>query len=204
MRNDSYDSGAGSVGTLWAPGAPTPALEPAAPSGENGTDAAPVTGGCKCGAGPHPEHPDRCAAGHVLTGNGLAVVAGHRSVAFWNEHERDRRALQRAVVEDAGQTLATAPQALLLAADGLAQAVLVRDSAFARVCEAGGPLTSAGRTRRACCYFSRIRASSFIHGWMQHWYFSVPASLASSRTVPPGGTNSAFRHSGATFGVPAS
>lgn len=148
MNDDALTSRPAAVGTPWAFPAPEPSERPE-PSSGNGADAAPVTAGCKCGAGPHPERPDRCAAGHVLTGNGLAVVAGNRSVAFWTEHERERRALQRAIVEDAGQTLAAAPRALLVAADGLAQAVLVRDSAFARVVESGGPLTSAGRTRRA-------------------------------------------------------
>ena len=104
---------------------------------------------CRCGAGPHPEHSDRCAAGHALPGNGLAVVAGHRSVAFWTAHEEARQEQQRVIVEDAGHTLDDAPHALLVAADGLAQSVLVRDSAFARIVEAGGPLTSSGRTRRA-------------------------------------------------------
>ena len=37
----------------------------------------------------------------------------------------------------------------MIAADGLAQAMLVRDSAYLRMVEAGGPLTSSGRTRRA-------------------------------------------------------
>jgi hypothetical protein len=57
--------------------------------------------------------------------------------------------LRQAIVEDAGHTADDAPRALLVAADGLAQAVLVRDSAFARVVQQGGPLTSTGRTRRA-------------------------------------------------------
>lgn len=137
------------MGTRWAHKTRTQAEELPAPSGTDGNDTAPLTVECKCGAGPHPEHSDRCAGGHVLQGNGLAVVAGHRSVAFWQEHERERRELQRAVIEDAGHTLADVPRALLLAADGLAQAVLVRDSAYLRLTESGGPLTSAGRTRRA-------------------------------------------------------
>jgi hypothetical protein len=91
---------------------------------------------------------DRCAAGHVLKGNGLAVVTGSRSVAFWEEHSEERRELQRIIVEDLGHKLEDAPKALLVAADGLAQSMLVRDSAYLRLAAEGGPLTSAGRTRR--------------------------------------------------------
>ena len=85
----------------------------------------------------------------MVRGNGLAVVTGSRSVAFWQEHEQARRELQDALIVDAGHQPDDAPRALVIAADGLAQAMLIRDSAFARVVEAGGPLTSAGRTRRA-------------------------------------------------------
>ncbi len=104
---------------------------------------------CRCGVGPHPEFGERCAAGHVLKGNALALVVGARSAAFWAEHNRDRRELVAAVVEDAGATLGTASRALLLAADSLAQATLIRDSAYLRMVESGGPLTSSGRSRGA-------------------------------------------------------
>jgi hypothetical protein len=46
-------------------------------------------------------------------------------------------------------TEAEAPQALLDAIDGLVQAVLLRDSAFARIVESGGPATLQGRRRAA-------------------------------------------------------
>ncbi|HEX2253147.1 MAG TPA: hypothetical protein VHQ65_07765 [Thermoanaerobaculia bacterium] len=137
------------MGTGWAPG-----FRASAPFGHNGPDSAPETVRCRCGAVRHAENPDRCASGHALPGNGLAVVAGHRSVEFWQAHEAERRELQRLVVEDAGHTLHDAPRALLVAADGLAQAVLIRDSAFARVVDSGGPLTSSGRTRRAFTVWS--------------------------------------------------
>lgn len=129
--------------------APAPDSAPPAPSGSDGPATDTDSLGCRCGAGPHAELPNRCAAGHATKGNGLALVAGHRSAAFWAAEAEERRELQRVLVEDAGHSLDTAPRALLVAADGLAQAVLVRDSAFARVVESGGPLTSAGRTRRA-------------------------------------------------------
>jgi len=87
-------------------------------------------------------------------------VVGHRSAEFWSEHEAQRRSLQRAIVTDAGHTLEDAPKTLQIAADGLSQAVLVRDSAYARMVESGGPLTSKGRTRRAfsvwCAALDRV------------------------------------------------
>ncbi len=118
-----------------------------APSGPVGSETAPEAV-CRCGVGPHPELGDRCAAGHVLKGNALALVVGARSAAFWNEHSKERWELREAIVSDAGHTSGNAPRALELAADGLAQAVLVRDSAFLRLVDSGGPVTSSGRTRR--------------------------------------------------------
>ena len=113
------------------------------------SDARSETAVCRCGLGPSSKHPDRCAAGHVLRGNEVALVVGHRSPAFWREHAEARRELREAVVADAGHVTDDAPRALLLAADSIAQATLIRDSAFLRLVEAGGPLTSHGRTRRA-------------------------------------------------------
>ncbi len=53
------------------------------------------------------------------------------------------------MLTDRGHTDEDAPRALRLAAEGIAQAVLVRNSAFARMVEGGGPLSSSGRERRA-------------------------------------------------------
>ena len=97
---------------------------------------------------PHPELEDRCTGGHVTTGNRLALVTGARSVAFWREHEEARRELVAAIVTDAGHDLEDAPRSLLLAAHSLAQATLIRDAAYLRLVESGGPVTSSGRTRR--------------------------------------------------------
>src|SRR5207244_1798872 len=66
----------------------------APPFGRAGSDTASV---CRCGAGPHPEREDRCAAGHVVPGNRLAVVTGSRSAAFWTAHEHVRGEIQRDV-----------------------------------------------------------------------------------------------------------
>ena len=116
-----------------------------APSGGDGGE----TAVCRCGAGPHAELEDRCAAGHVLRENRLAVVTGHLSARFWRDHVQARREIVESLIVDAGHDPDNAPRALLVAVDGLAQSMLIRDSAFERVVEAGGPLTSSGRTRRA-------------------------------------------------------
>ena len=115
---------------------------------------------CRCGAPPHAEHAGRCAAGHVAGGNSFALVAGQHSSRFWAEHQAQRRGIVAAVVADAGHSPDDAPCAFLLAADGLAQAALLRDAAFLRVVQSAGPLTSAGRTRRA--YSVWLTASSRV------------------------------------------
>ena len=116
--------------------------------GEVGSNtAAPV---CKCGAlDLHPRDPERCARGHVVIGNTKTVVVGATSAAFWRAQAETRCEIAAAVIADAGYGLDGAPRALTLAADGIAQATLVRDAAFTRLVESAGPLTSAGRTRRA-------------------------------------------------------
>jgi hypothetical protein len=120
--------------------------EPLTPFGNNGQETVAV---CSCGAGVHPELPARCAAGHVMSGNALALVVGARSAAFWQAHEEARRAVREDIIADSGESPQGAPRALREAADGIAQAKLLRDAAFTRVVEGGGPLTSGGRTRRA-------------------------------------------------------
>src|SRR5262245_9946894 len=92
---------------------------------------------------------DRDESGRFVPGNRAALVVGARSSAFWQAHDAARREIVAAVVADAGHGMEDAPRALLLAADGIAQATLLRDAAFIRLVESGGPMTSAGRTRRA-------------------------------------------------------
>jgi hypothetical protein len=91
----------------------------------------------------------RDAHGRFGQGNLAAVLTGEHSEAFWREHEDARRELVAAIVSDAGSTLTDAPRTLLLAAEGCAQAALIRDSAYQRMVASGGPLTSSGRVRRA-------------------------------------------------------
>jgi hypothetical protein len=105
---------------------------------------------CKCGRGPHATRADMCAGGHPLVGTpGPALLTGERSVVRWKAQSDAVRTIADAVVQDAGHAPPDAPQTLQAAASGLAQALLIRDSAFERISEAGGPLTSAGRGRRA-------------------------------------------------------
>lgn len=91
----------------------------------------------------------RAERGRFGPGNTAALVAGEHSEAFWAAQDGARREIVDAVLQDAGHTSDDAPQALLLAAQGLAQSALLRDSAYRRLIEAGGPMTANGRTRRA-------------------------------------------------------
>jgi hypothetical protein len=119
----------------------------AAISSETGIEAPSTQASAPLGAvGPRG---DRDAGGRFRAGNRSAVVVGQHSRAFWNAHEAARRDIAADVVSDAGHSPADAPRALQLAADGIAQAALLRDSAFLRLVQSGGPMTSSGRTRRA-------------------------------------------------------
>ena len=104
---------------------------------------------CVCGAAPHPDDPNRCEKGHMSRGNQAALVVGHRSVRFWQEHAAAQREIRDSIILDAGHEPTDAPRALVLAADGAAQASLIRDAAFVRIVEAGGPLTSKQKLRQA-------------------------------------------------------
>jgi len=100
-----------------------------------------------CGGAGAP--PERDHAGRFARGNRVALVVGHRSVQLWQAQEDARRAIEDAVLADAGHTRDDAPRALQLAASGLAQAALIRDAAYMRIVEDAGPLTGRGRPRRA-------------------------------------------------------
>jgi hypothetical protein len=92
--------------------------------------------------------PDRDEQGRWRKGNRAAVVVGERSLAFWAAHDATRREIVQSVLTDAGH-LKDAPRALQLAANGVAQAAILRDAAYDRMLRDGGPLSSAGRPRRA-------------------------------------------------------
>jgi hypothetical protein len=97
-----------------------------------------------------PPGAERCPnCGGWQPANHGALLVGQHSAHFWREADEARRAIVRSVISSAGHTESSAPRTLTIAADALAQATLLRDAAFARIVEAGGPLTSADRTRRA-------------------------------------------------------
>jgi hypothetical protein len=107
------------------------AVTPAAPFGSTGVGA------------------DRGPDGRFQRGNGAAVVVGAHSAAFWAAQESARRAFVTQVLADHGFAADDAPGALVAAAEGAAQAVLLRDAAFLRVAETGGPTSLRGRRRAA-------------------------------------------------------
>jgi hypothetical protein len=92
---------------------------------------------------------DRGPDGRFRQGNRAALVAGEHSAAFWADVEGVLTDRRRALLADCGHTLEDAPQALRGAVDGAVQAVLLRDAAFMRVAESGGPTTLRGRRRAA-------------------------------------------------------
>jgi hypothetical protein len=93
---------------------------------------------------------DRDAAtGRFTRGNRAALVVGNRSAQLWAAQAAARRNIVAEVLADKGHDVDSAPRTLRLAADALAQAVLIQQSAFEKLVETAGPLTSAGRTRRA-------------------------------------------------------
>jgi hypothetical protein len=73
---------------------------------------------------------------------------------FWQAHENARREIRQDVLADVGYTEAEAPRTLGIAVESIAQATLIRDSAYIRLVEAGGPLASSGRVRRAFVVWS--------------------------------------------------
>jgi hypothetical protein len=117
------------------------------PFGDSGADVVPI---CKCGAlDSRDGDPSRCTRGHTLTGHpGPALVVSERSRHFWAAVADARREITEDVLRDRGHTPADAPRALRIAADGLAQAVLLRDASFDRIAAGGGPFTSDERLRR--------------------------------------------------------
>lgn len=80
---------------------------------------------------------------------GPALVVGQHAATFWHEQGEARQAIEHAILRDAGHTPDDAPEALRLAASSIAMSALVQSSAFTRLVEGGGPLTTRGRTRRA-------------------------------------------------------
>ncbi len=92
----------------------------------------------------------RDTAGRFVRGNQAATITGARSIAFWREAEAAKYELAAAVCRDLGHAgLEDAPVTVRQTALGLAQAAIVRDSAWQRLIENGGPLTGKDRERGA-------------------------------------------------------
>ncbi len=124
--------------------------------------------------GPETGHDQQ--TGRFTPGNRAALVVGERSAAFWAAQESTRRDIVEAVLQDSGHTADDAPRALCIAAEGIAQAAIVRDSAFDRMVESGGPLTSKGRGRR--CLTAWLAASDRLLRHLQAVGFKrVPRAI---------------------------
>ena len=99
-----------------------------------------------CGvAGPEADRDER--TGRFVRGNRAALIVGGRSTAFWAAVAGEQDARRAAILRDKGYTNGEAPEALRAVVDGAVQAVLLRDAAFTRVIEVGGPLSLRGRNR---------------------------------------------------------
>ena len=123
------------------------------PANEEQLGAAEPTATCACSEpspiGSNGQSSDRDVRGRFARGNLARLVVGDRSQSFWRAADEARREIRNAVITDAGFAEGNAPRALWLAADSITQSALIADSAFARLVESGGPVSSAGRPRRA-------------------------------------------------------
>jgi hypothetical protein len=88
------------------------------------------------------------ASGRFTRGNRAALVTGARSAALWTAIDATLQARQAALIADQGFTLETAPRALLTVTRRLVEAEAIAESGFARIGEAGGPMTDSDRVRR--------------------------------------------------------
>lgn len=140
------------VGLLDAPSSAAlaePAAPAAEPFGDHGVSPA-LEARCSCGRSRHATDPTRCAGGHPWRGlPGPALIVGATSAHFWAAAEALVAERRRAYLHQCGYREADAPRDLADISTGLAQAVLMRDSAFARIADSGGPTTIQGRTRAA-------------------------------------------------------
>lgn len=148
---------------------------PAHPGAERGltTSQSPPTGrdggeapACRCGAGPHPEHADRCAGGHPLVGyaHRLSTKSGARSLRYWEGAADAVTAYAAEVLSDLGHPIPEdAPAVARRAAVALARAAVLAESCWWRVAESGGPLAASGKTRAA--YKAWLEADKRAESW---------------------------------------
>jgi len=119
---------------------------------------------CRCGATTaSAKDVTRCSKGHQLKGYaGPALVSAH-SALFWESAQDALRDIVAGTLSDAGHTAGEAPRALLAGAEGFAQSVLIRDAAFHRIAQSGGPFTSGDRERRVFAVWESASASVERH-----------------------------------------
>lgn len=101
--------------------------------------------------------------GRFGKGNTAALITGSRSAAFWEAAEAERQRIRTDTLSamNVPTSEATAPE--LAIADGLAQSVLVRDSAFLKLQGDGGPVTTKGRARKAVDVWQTASQSAMRH-----------------------------------------
>jgi hypothetical protein len=105
---------------------------------------------CKCGATGHSlTDATRCERGHLLTGNKAATITDTRARGFIEAHAAALAETVTTILGQKGYTRESAPLELLAAAEGLAQARLMRDAGYQRTVDNGGPLTGSDRLRGA-------------------------------------------------------
>jgi hypothetical protein len=96
--------------------------------------------------------------GQFERGNLVALKTGERSRQQFDLQATERRDLSDAILKQLGHTdMSAAPETLKRFVDGTTQAVLLRDSAFLRVIESGGAITSNGRQRAAYAVWLKAR-----------------------------------------------
>ncbi len=106
----------------------------------------------KCGAGPHPKLPGRCAGSpsHFIRGNRAAAITGQHGANFWREHSAEINAMADQFSREAGySSLSAAPLGFQIAAVALSRTAKIGDLAYKHMLEAGGPLSESGKPRRA-------------------------------------------------------
>lgn len=105
------------------------------PFGGNG-DAPAV---CSCGAPQHAKLPDRCAGGHVIRGNALALIHGERSLQTREQDLELAEQVAASILADRGyDDPEDAPTALVVAASTLARAAVAEARTFERVGDLAG------------------------------------------------------------------
>lgn len=138
--DDHRDGGHSPAAHVTSPGDvlpfPTPSTTTTAPSGASGA--------------PTPVRDYRDRRGRFAPGNSCALKVGEHSAAFWAGAQAAQHEIMTAVLRDLGHgDEASAPAAVTAVVRNLAQGVLLRDAAFSKIVEQGGPQTEPTSRARA-------------------------------------------------------